>query len=100
MIRFFTLLSGVAHITLPYLDDEAWVVDAVNPFLVAADVTGSGHYTNYPSNREAVALQLPFSDSIIPEHDIIHRGSCKFDGQVECGDKSKQMDMLTKQGLH
>ena len=58
-------------------------MEGVNGLLVANDVTGIGHYTDYPSDKEAVALQLPFKDGKPPEHIIVHNGSCKVSRQVQ-----------------
>ncbi|RJE23401.1 hypothetical protein PHISCL_04253 [Aspergillus sclerotialis] len=78
----FVLLSGLAHVTLPDGDDEAWIVEGVNGLLVAADANGVGHYTDYPSDKTTIALQVPFSDGVIPEHTIVHSGACQSDSQV------------------
>lgn len=69
--------------TLPYGDDEVWIMEGVNGLLVANDVTGIGHYTDYPSDKETVALQLPFRDGKLPGHMIVHSGSCKVSNQVQ-----------------
>src|SRR3569833_2097629 len=76
-LRLFVLLSGLAHVTLPHSDNDVWIMEGVNVFLVAADVTGNGHYTDYPSDKETVALQLPFRDGKVPAHDVLHTGACK-----------------------
>ncbi|KAJ9148456.1 hypothetical protein NKR23_g4937 [Pleurostoma richardsiae] len=65
----FILLSGLAHVTLPHGEDEAWIMEGVNGLVVATDVTGVGHYTEYPSDKETVALQLPFLNRIVPGHE-------------------------------
>ncbi|KAF8859981.1 hypothetical protein BDZ45DRAFT_741836 [Acephala macrosclerotiorum] len=36
--QFFVLLSGMSQITFPYNNQEAWVMEGVNGFLVANDV--------------------------------------------------------------
>ena len=58
-------------------------MEGVNGLLVANDVTGIGHYTDYPSDKETVALQLPFKGGKLPEHLIVHNGSCKVASQVQ-----------------
>ncbi|KUJ13669.1 uncharacterized protein LY89DRAFT_590988 [Mollisia scopiformis] len=73
---FFMLLSGLAHITFPYNDEEAWVMEGVNGLLVANDIKGIGHYTTYPSDKETVALQVPFEGGVVPQHKILGRGAC------------------------
>jgi len=61
-------------------------MEGVNGFLVAADVFGIGHNTTYPSDKETVALQIPFKGGIIPEHTILHKRACKSEKQVVSGD--------------
>ena len=80
--RLFVLLSGLAHVTLPDGHDEAWIMEGVNGLLLAADANGVGRYTDYPSDKTTIALQVPFRDGVIPEHTIVHSGACKSDSQV------------------
>lgn len=63
---FFVLLSGLAHVTL-FDGDEGegeglWIMEGVNGLMIAADVVGRGHVTEYPSDKVTVALQIPFKD--------------------------------------
>ena len=80
--RFFVLLSGLAHVTLPDCSDEAWIFEGRNNLIVAADTTGIGHYTAYPSDVETVALQIPFADGMIPTYRILRKGACHSATQV------------------
>lgn len=53
-------LTGLAHITLPASGAEAYILgSSANNLLIAADTTGSGHYTAYPSDEQTAALQVP-----------------------------------------
>lgn len=74
--RFFVLLSGLAHVTLPEGDDELWIMEGVNGLMIAADTVGEGHVTEYPSEKETVALQIPFEDGRLPEHRVVRGGVC------------------------
>lgn len=68
-------------------------MEGVNGFLVANDVTGEGHFTDYPSHKETVALQLPFDQGRIPVHQVLHHGACNSSsGQVrrDCGDEASE----------
>jgi hypothetical protein len=76
------LLSGLAHVTLPDGSDEAWIVEGVNGLVVAADVVGVGHHTAYPSDKETVALQIPFAGGRIPDHKVLKQGACHTASQV------------------
>ncbi|KAJ6437368.1 Endonuclease/exonuclease/phosphatase [Purpureocillium lavendulum] len=73
---FFALLSGQAHITLPRGKDELWVTAGVDGLIVANDVTGEGHVTEYPLDKPSVALQIPFRDGKTPPHRVVHEGPC------------------------
>jgi hypothetical protein len=75
----------MAHITFPYNDQEAWVMEGVNGFLVANDVTGIGHYTTYPSDKETVALQVPFEGGAVPDHEVLGKGACHQTSRLEFG---------------
>lgn len=76
--RFFVLLSGLAHVTLPENDDELYIVEGVNALIVAADVRGEGHFTEYPSDKPSVALQIPFKGDEVPEHRVVGDGVCRI----------------------
>lgn len=62
--------------TLPDQSDELWIMVGVNGFMIAADIRGVGHYTAYPSDKETVALQIPFRDGMLPEHRLVGPGPC------------------------
>lgn len=78
--------------TLPHGNDDLWIMEGVNPVIVAVDVMGNGHYTDYPSDKETVALQLPFKDGKAMAHDVLHAGACKSARQVisDCIEATRQ----------
>jgi hypothetical protein len=82
LCRLFVLLSGLAHVTLPDGSDEVWIVEGVNGFIVAVDTVGVGHHTEYPSDKETVALQIPFADGIVPDYKVLKQGACHSASQV------------------
>lgn len=84
------LLSGLAQITFPFNDDEAWIMEGVNGLLVANDVSGIGHYTTYPSDKETVALQVPFEGGIVPEHEVLGKGACRH--AIQSGSTSEEVE--------
>ena len=51
-------------------------MEGVNGLMVAADVRGEGHYTAYPSDKETVALQIPFAGGQLPDHSVLYGGVC------------------------
>ncbi|KAF2621200.1 hypothetical protein BU25DRAFT_416302 [Macroventuria anomochaeta] len=70
-------LSGLAHITLP--DDpsqDLWLVGGAGGLLFAADTTGSGHITTYPSDHETVGLLAPFESGRVPGYEVLQSGAC------------------------
>ena len=76
--RWVIFLSGLAHITLPESDDEAWIHGGKEGAILALDtaaVSAQGHYTEYPSDEVTVALQVPFKE--VPGHRVLHRGACE-----------------------
>ena len=76
LCRFFVLLSGLAKVSLPYGDDELWIMEGVNGLMIAADTKGDGHVTEYPSDKPSVALQIPFAGGRMPKHLVVGKGVC------------------------
>lgn len=70
-------MSGLAHVTLPDASDDLWITEGVNGLMIAADTTGIGHYTEYPSEKQTIALQVPFTEGKFPAHAIVHDGVCR-----------------------
>ncbi|MCJ1363973.1 hypothetical protein MMC16_003082 [Acarospora aff. strigata] len=78
-VQYVAFLSGLAHITLPNSNQEAWVRGGRNGLLIAADtaaVSKEGHITEYPSNTETTALQIPIAEGTLPEHKVLYAGPC------------------------
>lgn len=44
--------------------------------IIAADYWGEGHFTDYPGDKETVALQIPFCEGRMPEHEVVGAGVC------------------------
>lgn len=73
-------LSGLVHITLPNSTTEAWVAGGKNGAILALDtrdVSFLGHYTSYPSKDSTVSLEIPLSAGVVPDHRVLHAGSCQ-----------------------
>ena len=62
--------------TFPFSDEELWIREGVHSLIVANDVKGIGHFTEYPGGKESVALQVPFKDGVVPEHEVVGRDTC------------------------
>ncbi|KAH8691746.1 hypothetical protein GQ44DRAFT_780233 [Phaeosphaeriaceae sp. PMI808] len=78
--RLVIFMSGLAHITVPDSDDEAWIEGGKNGLIIAADtadVSDVGHVSQYPSDKTTTAIQIPFKDGKVPEHKVLYRGPCK-----------------------
>lgn len=71
------LLSGLAHVMIPATGEDIWVSPGPNSIIVAADIVGQGHITDYPSKQETVALQIPFKDGLAPPHHVLNQGPCR-----------------------
>ncbi|RYP27930.1 hypothetical protein DL767_007457 [Monosporascus sp. MG133] len=71
---FFVLLSGLANVTLPEERDDLWIKAGFNGFMIAADNVGDGHFTEYPSDEQSIALQTPFANGVLPAHRVIKIG--------------------------
>lgn len=77
--RWVIFLSGLAHITLPKSTAEAWIPGGRGGAILALDtaaVSVEGHYTEYPSETETVALQVPVGGKV-PGHRVLYGGACK-----------------------
>lgn len=77
MYRFVYFTSGLAHISLPHGDDEAWILGGANGLIFAGDTTGTGHATTYPSDQATVALALPVEGGKPPPYAVLHQGPCE-----------------------
>jgi hypothetical protein len=76
--RWVVFLAGEAHVTLANSSDQAFIFGGANGLIFAADtaaVSAKGHSTNYPSNSETIALQIP-TGGTIPDHNVLHSGPC------------------------
>ena len=58
-------------------------MQSVNPVIVAVDTEGPGHVTEYPTDVETVALQIPFAGGKIPQYKVLHGGVCETGKQWE-----------------
>lgn len=77
--RWIIFLSGLAHITLPNSTAEAWIAGGRRGAILALDtaaVSAEGHYTEYPSETETVALQVPVGKRE-PGHRVLYGEACK-----------------------
>ncbi|KAF1937812.1 hypothetical protein EJ02DRAFT_411566 [Clathrospora elynae] len=71
-------LSGLAHITLPQDPTlSLYLVGGKGGLLFAADTTGLGHITRYPSDQATVALLAPFEGGEVPGYEVIREGPCE-----------------------
>ncbi|KAK8188823.1 hypothetical protein IWZ00DRAFT_299956 [Phyllosticta capitalensis] len=75
--QFVYFTSGLAHISLPHGDDEAWILGGANGLIFAGDTTGTGHATTYPSDQATVALALPVEGGKPPPYAVLHQGPCE-----------------------
>lgn len=83
--RYVAFLTGLAHLTLPNTTisptTEAWVQGGKYGLILAVDTTGvsdSGHITDYPSDADTVAMQIPLKEGVIPKHTVLYAGPCQW----------------------
>lgn len=95
LCRLFVLLSGLAHVTLLDGSDEVWIVEGLNGFIVAVDTVGMGHFTDYPSDKETVALQIPFADGVVPDHKVLKNGACHSHSQIV--DRTEELGAISNE---
>lgn len=50
---------------------------------IAADTTGVGHITNYPSDAQTWRMEIPFKDGVVPGHTVLYDGACNGTSIVE-----------------
>lgn len=77
--RFVAFSSGFAVISVPHSHEKAYIEGGRYGTIFVADtasVSRPGHLTQYPSNRETTALQIPTADGSIPPHIVLHKGPC------------------------
>ncbi|RYP49258.1 hypothetical protein DL769_011100 [Monosporascus sp. CRB-8-3] len=102
---FFVLLSGLAHVTLPEEREDLWIKAGFNGFMIAADTVGDGHFTEYPSDEQSVALQIPFANGVLPAHRVTKNGVCEqqaftSDGEQEPWIRGQQVLKESLDDLH
>jgi hypothetical protein len=89
-------------VTLPESDDELYIVEGVNGLIVAADTRGEGHFTDYPSDKPSIALQIPFKDGELPEHRVMRKGVCapgRSTLELDLGRGDVEQKVLLKQSV-
>jgi hypothetical protein len=88
-------------VTFPFNVEELWIREGAESLIVANDVNGVGHFTEYPGVKETIALQVPFKDGIVPAHEVVGSGACpssllrgKTEGYAVGGGKQKALGGL------
>ncbi|EAW10504.1 uncharacterized protein ACLA_049760 [Aspergillus clavatus NRRL 1] len=78
--QWVIFVSGLAHLTLPHSQDEAWIRGGKHGMILAldtADVSADGHYTTYPSDEVTAAVVVPLKNGDgDPGHRVLHKGAC------------------------
>jgi len=77
--QWVAFLSGLAHVTLPGSDVDAFITGGANGLIFAADTAArstKGHNTTYPSSKETRVLQIPTGGGI-PNHNVLYSGPCR-----------------------
>lgn len=78
MPQIVHFVSGLAHITLPDdAEQDLWLLGGAGGLLFAADTTGGGHVTTYPSDQATVGIVAPFEGGKIPGYEVVREGACE-----------------------
>ncbi|KAI4201283.1 MAG: hypothetical protein LQ350_003320 [Teloschistes chrysophthalmus] len=78
--QYVAFTSGEAIISVPGSDEKAFIKGGKYGLIFAADtasVSKKGHATQYPSDQETTAFQIPTADGEIPPHTVLHPGPCR-----------------------
>ncbi|KAL8726451.1 MAG: hypothetical protein Q9181_006048 [Wetmoreana brouardii] len=78
-VQYVAFTSGEAVISVPGSDQKAYIKGGRDGLIFVADtanVSVKGHLTQYPSDKETTALQIPTANGTIPPHIVLHRGPC------------------------
>ncbi|KAI1391405.1 uncharacterized protein F4822DRAFT_184795 [Hypoxylon trugodes] len=75
------VIAGLLHISLPHDNTtSAYIPAGENGIVFAADtadISYTGHVSQFPGVTETVFLQFPTSDGGVPPHRELHMGPCK-----------------------
>jgi hypothetical protein len=83
--RWVVFLSGLAHVTLPGSNVDAFIRGGANGLIFAADTMErgtKGHNTTYPSKQETRVLQIPTGGGV-PNHNVLYSGPCETTKQAK-----------------
>ncbi|KAK2612546.1 hypothetical protein QQS21_001484 [Conoideocrella luteorostrata] len=90
----FVLLTGTAHLTLPSTGETLHLEAGENGLIVANDMDGEGHISEYPAKHPSIALQLPFEGGQVPKHKIVRDGPCiDATHDASAGNRGNQMPL-------
>lgn len=73
----FVQLSGSATVTLPANPTDPGLRIEAGDVIVAVDVEGDGHWTEYGREGDAVALQLVLAQGWEEEWEVLYDGACE-----------------------
>ncbi|KAF2239033.1 hypothetical protein EV356DRAFT_528914 [Viridothelium virens] len=86
-LQLVAFLTGLAHVTLPTnSSSEAWILGgSATSLIVAADTTGGGHITTYPSDETTLSLQIPLDGDTPLPYNVISNEACHQTTQIVGG---------------
>ena len=53
-----------------------------NAVIIAVDTIKKGHITTYPSDDQTVAIQIPFANGLLPDHEVAYGGPCQDEEDI------------------
>ncbi|KAI1763109.1 hypothetical protein GGR53DRAFT_498620 [Hypoxylon sp. FL1150] len=82
----WVVVIGLAYFTLPGDNVTGAYVSSGRSSLIfaadTADVSRTGHRTQYPGDIETIVLHIPTHDGKVPDHSFLHMGPCGIDDLV------------------
>ncbi|KAI4197341.1 MAG: hypothetical protein LQ350_005961 [Teloschistes chrysophthalmus] len=80
--RYVYFTSGLAVVSIPNSTASVRIKGGRDGLIIAADSTGAGHVTKYPSGQETVALLVPTLGGSLPGHSVLYEGGCRREDEL------------------
>ncbi|KAI4120562.1 MAG: hypothetical protein LQ338_006925 [Usnochroma carphineum] len=81
-VQYVAFIAGKAIVSTPETRQSAIINGGKAGLIIAADtadVSKQGHDTQYPTEQQTIAIQIPTADGKVPEHTVLHPGPCRKD---------------------
>ncbi|KAL8633729.1 hypothetical protein Q9189_000465 [Teloschistes chrysophthalmus] len=82
VVQYVYFTSGLAVVSIPNSTASVRIKGGRDGLIIAADSTGAGHVTKYPSGQETVALLVPTLGGSLPGHSVLYEGGCRREDEL------------------